>query len=327
MLKIKSNKYIKIFIIPSFLFLLWVVLTFFQIISNDGSPTVLTKKYSQQEFPKINNDPILSNEKRTFEFTATHNNLGYISINFDVVGKGREDYIDLLIYEKGTKNIIKEETTFAGAFQGLNFYPFGFPIISDSKRKTYIVEITSKNGTQDNHVAIKDAKSFFSASYQYDKNLIKSSPPYLIDYAITKAINSLENNFLLFASSVYLYPFIFYIFWLFAEKYFKKKSLIHNPIIAMLGISVLTDIFFVDQGFDLVFLLIPLLWGFMLFYLKKDSTYSYKVALGILILCPILQLLGQDVMVEKSAAWAFLALAVGVIINVYELKKNSKKFN
>ncbi|PIR13747.1 hypothetical protein COV49_01205 [Candidatus Falkowbacteria bacterium CG11_big_fil_rev_8_21_14_0_20_39_10] len=323
---LKIAKYV---IIPTALFSIFIGLTIFQIISNDGSLSVITQKYSQKYFPEVNNEAILAGEKRVFEFTATHDNLGFISINFDIVGKGREDYIDLRIYEKKSKKIIKEETTFAAAFQGLNYYPFGFPIIPDSKGKTYVVEIKSKQGSPKNYVAIKDAKSIFSTSYQYDKNKITSDKKYFINFILNKGLNSLENNFLLFTTSVYLYPFVFYILWLFLEKRFRYKLSkyrlpIHNLLVALLVIAVITDIFFVDSGIDLVFLLISILWGVILMYLKKESVESYKVALALLILAPILQLLGQDLMVEKAAAWAFLALTVGVIINLYELRKDSQ---
>ena len=323
----KNNflNFVKYIFFPTLLALIWLLLTVLQIISNDGSPSVITQKYSKNYFSSISNEPILAGEQRIFEFIATHDNLGYVSINFDIVAKGREDYINLKIYEKELKNIIKEETTFAGAFQGLNFYPFGFPIIPDSKGNVYAVTITSKYGTIENHVAIKDAKSIFSASYQYDKSQVLTNPQYLINFAVAKAQNSLQNNYLLFTSSVFLYPLIFYMLWLVAENKIKTKSLLKNPIIAILGISVITDIFFVDTGFDLVFLIITIIWAFVLFYLKRESAESYKAALALLILCPILQLLGQDVMVEKAAAWAFLALTVGVIINIYELRKSSSK--
>jgi|GEM_PF-5402260 len=154
----------------------------------------------------------------------------------------------------------------------------------------------------------------------------KPDIPYLLEFLTNKTENSLQNNYLLFTTSIYLYPLIFYLIWLYAERYFKKQTLLKNPLVALIGITILIDIFFIDSAFDLVFLTIPILWGGMLFYLKKESKESYKVALGLLILCPILQILGQDTMVEKAASWAFLALTVGVIMNVYELKKHPEEF-
>jgi hypothetical protein len=204
----------------------------------------------------------------------------------------------------------------------LNFYPFGFPIESDSKSKTYIVEIESQLGSEKKHIAIKDAKIIFSASYQFDKKKIFSDFNYALDFAYIKTTNAIRNNFSLFTSTIYLYPFLFYLIWLFFQKYIKKKNLLQNPFFALIGIAVFTDIIFIDIPFDLVFLLISVIWGFLLFKYKKESADSYKAALALLILCPILQLLGQDAMVEKAAAWAFLALTVGVIINMYELRKS-----
>jgi len=286
----------------------------------------VTRKYSPSEIGLTNFDPILKGESREFEFKATDINLGYVSINFNTLYKNHEDYLFFKLIDKTSGEVIKEEQFFAAAFHGLNFYPFGFPIISDSKEKTYKITLTSLYGTEKSSVAIKNASSVFSASYQYESSRFKMDFEYLRTYLIEKLSNSFQNNFLFFNTIVYIYPFIFYVVWLALRKYFDKKFIYQNPLIALLGISVIIDIFFVDTGFDLVFLTILILWAFMLFYLKRESTDSYKAALGLLILCPILQLLGQDVMVEKAAAWAFLALTVGVIINIYELRKsNSKK--
>lgn len=307
---------------PLFLFFLWIGLATLQIILNDGVPSVVTRKYSQNEISNIKLDKIIAGQKIIFEFTANYNNLGYVSINFDMSGKGREDNIYVKIYEKDSGRIMKNEIVFAAAFEGLNFYPFGFPIESDSKSKTYIVEIESQLGSEKKHIAIKDAKIIFSASYQFDKKKIFSDFNYALDFAYIKTTNAIRNNFSLFTSTIYLYPFLFYLIWLFFQKYIKKKNLLQNPFFALIGIAVFTDIIFIDIPFDLVFLLISVIWGFLLFKYKKESADSYKAALALLILCPILQLLGQDAMVEKAAAWAFLALTVGVIINMYELRKS-----
>lgn len=312
-------------IIPLTLIALWISFTIFQIILNDGSLSVVTRKYSPSEIGLTNFEPILKGEQREFEFAATDNNLGYVSISFNTLYKNHDDYLLFKLIEKTSGEVIKEEQYFAAAFHGLNMYPFGFPIISDSKGKTYKITLTSLYGTEKSSVSIKKGSSIFSASYQYDSSLIKNDFEYSKIYLKAKLTNSYKNNFLFFNTITYLYPFIFYIAWLGLKTQFNKRLLYQNPLIALLGISVIIDVFFVDTGFDLVFLIIPIIWAFMLFSLKKESADSYKAALALLILCPILQLLGQDVMVEKAAAWAFLALTVGVIINIYELRKSSSK--
>jgi len=325
--KRKNKSILKKFIIPLLLLLLWIILTIFQIISNDGALTIVTEKYTKKDFKNdINYEPILAGESRAFEFKSRYDNLGSIAINFDTTGGGREDYMKIKVTELSTGKVIKEETTFAGAYQGLNFYPYGFELQPNSSGVKYNVEILSTSGSETKYNAIKKGGQIFAVSYQFNKQKILHDKIYLIEFIKTKSINSLQNNYLSFTTTIFALPLIFYLFWLFAEKHTKKKNLFNNPIIALLGISIVIDIFFVDVGFDLVFFIIPILWGGVLFYLKKESKESYKVALALLILCPILQLLGQDTMVEKAAAWAFLALTVGVIINLYELKKHPERF-
>ena len=109
------------------------------------------------------------------------------------------------------------------------------------------------------------------------------------------------------------------------KKKIRVTNLIYNPLTALITITILFDILFIDLSFDLVFLLIMSLWIIVLRYLKKGSRESYIASLILMFCLPILQLFGQEVYVIKTAAWAFLALSVGVIINVYEYFNIYKK--
>ena len=331
--KIHLKKIILKIVLPMVLFFLWIALTSIQIIFNDESLTVITKRYQINDIKNVSFDKILAEQKRAFEFKATQNNLGAVKIHFETFDGNNNDTLIVSIREKGSNKeyySLKENTQ---AFTSLPFYPFGFPLIPNSKDKTYIVEVKSETGSPTTSVAIKKNKHVFAALYQFDKQKILSNWTYAVKYLINKGLNSLENNYFIFTTSVYLYPFIIYAIWLFLERKLEKSIIFqkfnlkskynfYKFVIFLLGLVIAIDIFLVGDSFDLVFLLISVIWGFLLFKYKKESADSYKAALALLILCPILQLLGQDAMVEKAAAWAFLALTVGVIINMYELRKS-----
>lgn len=78
-------------------------------------------------------------------------------------------------------------------------------------------------------------------------------------------------------------------------------------------VGVLFDIFFLKFTSDLVILFLAGLWVLTVRLYKFEGRDSIKVALGLLILCPILLIFKKDFIAEKAAIWVYMFLVVGVI--------------
>ncbi len=327
MKKLQPRKKFKMFMVLSGLILTWFLLTVVQILINDESLTRIDRRYRTHEFSDINFQPILQGETRRFEIEASHNNFGSVKIHFITFDRKNSDILIFRIKEKDAHDWYYENTYDTYAFTTLPFYPFGFPLIANAKGKKYIIELQSQHGIENNSVALSKSTTILAASYIFDKSKFISDHSYFLSYLWNKSINSLQNNYLTFTTTVYMYPFLFYIFYMYIlvdNKQINNRSLIKNPFALLLGVTVLYDIVFVHEKFDLLFFFICVLWTFILFYFKRGSRDSYISALILLLFAPLLQLFGQDFMLEKAAAWAFLALVVGIIINIYEINTSKK---
>lgn len=321
----KKNK--KISVVTFILFLVWFILTFIQIIINDDSLTRIDRRYRSHEISNRNYDPLLKGETRQFQFEATQDNLGSVSINFNTYDRKNTDHLIFRIKEKNAKNWYYESEYNTYAFTTLTFYPFGFPIIHHSKDRTYLFEIESLRGTRDNSVAINQKRTIFAPSYIFDKGKFLHDFPYLMTYIWNKSINSLQNNYLAFTSTVYMFPFLFYLLYVFVladNKRFNYRSLHRDPFAVLLGITIFYDIVFVKEKFDLLFLVVSTMWLILLLHIKKKSRDTYFAGIILLATSVFLQLMNQDFRSEKAAAWAFLALAIALILNIYAIYTSKK---
>ncbi len=322
----KQTAIIKFGIIPFLLLALWFILTFVQIILNDQSITVLTKSYNKKDLSLITGRPLLKGDKQRFEITAAQNNLGIITIHFNTYDRYNYDTIIFRLKEKGTKKWLYEGSYNARAFTSLPRYPFGFPIIPDSKDKQYIIEIESLHGTLLSSVSVNTESRIVSTSYQFSKEKLSTDLSHLLHFLYIKTTNSLTNHYLLFSSSIFIYPLLFYVIWISVSHRFNHKSILQNPFVILIGIIIVFDCFFIRKSFDLVYIVISSIWGIFLLKSKRGSRESFIVASIILCICMLLQIFQMKEATETAAIWAFFALLVGVVLNFYEFTLQKKYF-
>lgn len=312
---------IKYIYIPIFLVLVWLSLTMIQIILNDESLTIVKDTYSSKELGTTNIRPILKGEKRTLEFVANNDNLGIITINFNTYDRYNEDYLVFRIKESGATDFHYEAEYYTKEFTSLTKYPFGFPVIEDSKGKTYQVELESQQGTPTSSVALNPKQSLLSASYQFDKNSILNSKEYAINFLLIKFFNSLQNYYLVFTSSIYIYPLIFYFIWMYLDNKIHSKKKLKLFFLVFLITAIIVDIFFIARSFDLVFLIVSSLFIAVSILYDVKSYNLYYLGILLLCICFVLQFFNQHTKIENASAWVFIFFMLGTILNLYELKK------
>jgi len=306
------------------LLLLWFILTFTQVLLSDSSLTVLDYKHKKNKFEFINTMPILDGEKREFLVNSKLDNLGIVWINFEVFNRFNEDYLTFRIRERSDDKWLYEKNYYTKEFSYLSLYPFGFPAITDSMGKEYVIQIESIHGTPTSSVSISKYGDLLITSYQFDKELILSDRKYFINFFITKFINSFNDKYLLFASLTYLNPFVFYLIWFSLKKRVKIMFFVNKAIVISLLLTVMIDIFAVKDILNLLYSIVFTFWLWYTWKFNKRTTISYSIGLILIIFAPILQSLDQSLMLEKSTIWAFLILTTGVIVDLYAIMKNKK---
>lgn len=95
----------------------------------------------------------------------------------------------------------------------------------------------------------------------------------------------------------------------------KQSLILRNKtwILVLAGLGILFDIFIFKTTSDIVILCLMPLWVLSVWLHKLTASISINGGLFFLLLCPLLLILSQESMAEKSAVWAYLFLTVGTI--------------
>ncbi len=358
-IKIKDLYRKKIFrlgIFPLLLLVLWLVLTFFYIITFDTSLTVISSNHSKESFDKVTYNKLIKGERISGSFTATENNLGIVSVKFQTFIRSPykdEDHLVFRFKEKGASKWYAENTYRDGLIYDVPFFPFGFPKIADSKGRKYQFEVQSLNGNEINSVALSKKGQVLFSKYQVSKTLLLHNKKEFAVFIYKKFMSSMLSLDVKFSSFIYLLPFIFYCLWIsplkkntllpaakninslslrMRKKYPYKllvpilkliKQILLYELDSLIIIVVLVDIFMIQLKNDVMYIIIAALWLITLKAYKLDSRKSFLAGIFILLLPPILLSFRDEPTAEKAAIWAFVFLVAGTIQLISESKQKA----
>lgn len=333
--KFLNNKFITFFAIPFFLLLIWFVLSI--VFNSYGSISVLTYVMNS-ETGKIENKTkeIYKGQKVSGEFTARENNLGIISIRFNTFKRINDDQLLFRIKETGQRKWYYEGTYKVDQFQPDDFFTFGFPIIPTSKDKKYQFEIQSTKGRHGNAIAISKINPVFVTKYQFTKDLLLHDKQLLLSHIYKKFLNTFDSVDFILSSIIYLYPFIFYLLWLYPIKqyvyrYTAENRILKSDIQFYLSLFVITSSIFLyiiivrDLSSALATLILISLWLVFSIRYRLDSSVTFLLALLYLSICPILLLFQNGAAAEKDILWVYYFLAIGVFQRLLEINTNTNK--
>src|SRR3989344_3438303 len=120
--------------------------------------------------------PLVANQIIHGEFRATSDNLGMVKLRVRTYNRINTTHIRFQLREKGTtKWLVSNQYTVDRFPDGL-LYPFGFPVITHSKGKTYEFTLESLDGTTDNTIGIEDGYHDVATQYVFHKSEIFSNP-------------------------------------------------------------------------------------------------------------------------------------------------------
>ena len=305
-MKVHKAKALSKFLAPIGLIFLWACLLVIHIVLFDKSFTLISHSFSGRVFP--DKQLLRDGDTLNAQFTAQENHLGIVSANFHPHTKIEKGAIIFRIKEKGSNNWYYENAYDLRQISELPHYPFGFPIIDNSKNKIFHVEIELDNPKMQNHaLKIDNTNSSLNTYYKFPKSEVLASYESLITFLSKKAFNVLKNSYQLYITVIYLYPFIFYL-----GKKIIKHSLVKKIFSIILVTTSLIDIVFMTQFFSLIYLTITILWLYVKLKTKDGERQSYTVGLILLTSCIIFQSLHLNGITEKTAVWAYMYLFVGL---------------
>jgi hypothetical protein len=290
---------------------------------SDTQISVLNQKISY--LPNQNFNKLLSKVVISFNLHAKYNNLGTIEVLFDTNKKNNHDWLWFRIKEKNSPTWYYQNKYKTDHLNTDQYFPFGFPIINNSKNKEFRVEIESISGTSENSVSINKRGQNFIAKYSYSKSYLNQHKFQIIMLTIEKTKMYFDYIPVLVKIKIIIYSLIPFIVWLIITrnplnlisriiKFISNKKLkqITNwltPAIIFF-ITFLVSGFFSTIGTDphhdgiLIKPAVDLLEGKMLF---KDSFTQYGALITILQTLA-LKLFGKYLLIIKLETAFFYGL-------------------
>jgi len=204
----KTVGWITIFIVPALLAILVSMLHVFYL---DKSPSSFKEFYSASIFTSFKTGELFSGDTIRGEFRAKENNLGIISIRFSTFNRISSDAFTFRIKEKGKKEWYYVNAYKSKEFGGYDLFPFGFPIISKSKDKSYIFELESLRGEPRNAVAIDTTVPSVITTHKFSRGELLSNKKILLQFIlkkITLAARSIDIRLFFSAYSFLVFIFI-----------------------------------------------------------------------------------------------------------------------
>lgn len=292
--------------------------------NNKLSFSVILHKEAQVAVKQITSEKLHKGDKIKGEFRAKENYLGLILLKFDNYVKqdyNSEDTLIFKIRQKGDSDWYFTNKYKSGILVDNSLFPFGFPVINESKDKIYVFEVESLSGNDKNSVGINKDNPILITGYQFPRNEIFSSNNTTSNYLIKKTIYSFTNTDFLLSSVVFLLPLIIFFLIYVMTYYWKRIKHIGQVTLGILIVFILSDIFIIKDVYLGILMSLILGWIYILVKLKISSKINFIIALILILFWALLILFNINEFQNKINIWVYTFLAIGIGHAVFEEKK------
>lgn len=168
--------------------------------------------------------------KNTIErsFVARTDNLGTVAVPFNTHDKSINEKIEFRVKETNSKNWYYENTYNTDQFQNNIPFPFGFPVVTNSRNKSYTFQIEILNEEKPSDlISLSKANTYFLSKYKFSKSELIKDPSKLILFLVTKAnvrLPFVTNGEIIFILLLSLSPFVIY-YYRYKKKIILKESM------------------------------------------------------------------------------------------------------
>lgn len=321
--KIILNRWFVNVIVPIALFIFAAIGILF--IVSPISFSLLTYAIKTEIVHQPQNNILFKGESFSEKFVARDNNLGIISIPFSSTNKvdyTDEDTITFTLNDVKSKKIVYQNTYRSGVLINSEYFPFGFPKISDSKNKEYLVTITSLKGNNNNALRVLNDTSTNQVSYDFAKREIIGSPTSLVSFLEKKYIQIFSSSETLYTALEYILPFIFYSLLIFARKKENGRPYAGELLIAFI---IVYDIIFIPNLYSLILFVVLIVWICLANWHRLESTISYFFSLVLFVISLFAQYIHLISVTDKASVWGYFFLLIGTFQLLREVYNDEKK--
>ncbi len=299
------------------LIIYWGVFSYIYLHKLDPSPSILIQEHDASS---LRNRELLTGEKISQEFISEYDNLGIIAIRFQTFGRINNDTLVFRLKDKNNANWYYTANYKTDQFQDHQFFPFGFPIIKNSKGNVYLVEIESKSGSEEGHIKVDRLLPTLISKHKYVlRQTFFSSDTF--KYLLLKIQNMVSSMALLFPIIFYMLPLVQYV--LHNLLIFSRKKVVFYTILLPFLFIVIYQPFSLSLPSFWEFTVI-ITWSIYLL-LNKVTPKLNLVASMIPLIYIVFQLIEKNTSnAEMGSFWLFVLLLItmihSMIVSLFKLK-------
>lgn len=189
----KNRKIIFVFLLASFILVSYQIRTVIQSRMTLINDTRISSLVQKIPFPAdFSTRELLEHNPVRLTFTAKSYNLYVVAVRFHNPN-GILDKIRFRIKKDGAKSWFHESTYKTNLPNAPVYHAFVFPMIPDSKNRTYIIEFESIWGKKDLSVSINQPSDFFLAQYFFSKKIFIRHPNLIAPFIKDKIVSYANN--------------------------------------------------------------------------------------------------------------------------------------
>lgn len=314
-------------LIPSTLLFFWVALSIYLF----ARPfSVITEPYETNNLKNYKTTELLRGEKVIGQFRAKENNMGTVVVRFYNYGKISTDVVKFRIKQSSANNWYYENSYKVDQFQPNEYFTFGFPEIKQSKGINFSIEIESTKGVPGNAIGLSSQYPVLASRHQFSTIYFSKNKLFLLTFMVAKLKELFLNPKNLIDSSIYLVPFLLYVFLLIFVNVLKikKRPMLTSQLDKSMStslskfIDIVTFLYFLVIIFDIFSLHISNFTGLLILYLfwfllinLYDSGFriSFTLALVFFGISVIIPVFTSETFTREIIKWMYLFLFVGIV--------------
>lgn len=276
---------------------LFFVLSFF--FFHDIRPTMLLQTFSIAPQPTVFWDEILPKKPFIFTFVADQDNMGTVEVRFRSY-KRQDNYALLFqLREQGSSTMLYENIYYLFPFEQERLFPFGFPVIPQSRGKNYEITLSSI-GNKDIPVIVSHVNPSVAAKYYVPLTQLKTQGAHaILTFVNKKLVNTFTNWQFILNAMCFFCPMAFLLY----------RFLFKIEVKEAIFLTFITNvILFSALGYISVY------FGYLLFYIivcfliaKYTFDWPYEIPLWSVFVCMIgsmaALLIGKLMIAEQFAIW------------------------
>ncbi|KKT49547.1 MAG: hypothetical protein UW41_C0005G0050 [Candidatus Collierbacteria bacterium GW2011_GWC2_44_18] len=293
------------------LFALWFLATINFLTTQEYSFKNLEGRHDSTVFKFSRSGEMVKGDIATGEFRSSFPNLGIVAVRFYTFYRSNSDILRFRIKEIGQKDWYYSADYKTDQFQQNKLFPFGFPVINESKDKSYAFEIESLSGATGSGVFIHPVFPAMVDHHVFTKKEVLSSAKNLFIFTLDKTNNLIEDSLFRSNALSFMLPMVAYALFL------EVGGFLIPSFLLILAVSI-WQIFSPSEFHYFSILSIMFFWCLVSYKHRLKPNITTLVSIWSLVLGIILILLNLKVASENAAIWTLSYLVVFSILLTLE---------